>query len=230
VIVGDSIKQQRVKVITNHTVSVIQGNPDVDGVILDSGEKISCDLVVTAIGVAPRIELTTNTDIKVNRGILVDCYMASSYPDVYSCGDVVEMYDFVAESNRVIPIWPNAYMGGRVAGYNMVGISTQYSGFTAMNSLNYFGIDIVTAGAVVAPGSNYEIISRCNNGIYKKIVLNNDYITGMVFIRDIEKSGMIFSLMRDHINVKNFKQELLNDNFGLAHLPPELWKNRLEAV
>lgn len=227
-IVEETLKQKGIKIVTNQTASVIVGDSTTEGAVLDNGEKIPCDLVVIAIGVLPRIELALNEEIQVNRGIVVDRFMATNHPDVYACGDVAEAYDFIYDTNRVTPIWPNAYIGGRVAGYNMAGVKTQYLGGTAMNSLNYFGLDIATAGMVTTPEhSNYEVISKRNNGIYKKVVLNNNYVTGMVFVRDIEKSGMIFSLMRDHINVENFKQELLTDNFGLVYLPEQLWRERL---
>ncbi len=89
-----------------------------------------------------------------------------------------------------------------------------------MNSVNYFGLDITTAG-IVNPldGSNYEVITRDKDGIYQKVMLNDGLIVGMVFVKDIEKSGMIFGLMRDKVNVSDFKQALLADDFGLAYLP-----------
>lgn len=226
-----TLKQAGISIITNHTASAIVGDSATEGIVLDSGERITCDLVVIAIGVLPRTELALNTEMEVNRGIVVDRYMTTNFPNIYACGDVAEAYDFIYNSNRATPIWPNAYAGGRVAGCNMAGVRTEYSGGTAMNSLNYFGIDIVTAG-VVATLSNdhYEVLTRHSDGIYKKLVLDDDYITGMVFIRDIEKSGIIFSLMRDHVNVRDFKQELLSDNFGLAYLPKQLWQERLGAA
>jgi NAD(P)H-nitrite reductase large subunit len=230
-IVEEALKQAGIRVITNQTVAEVTGEEYVDGAILDSGERISCDLVIIAIGVLPRTELVSGTDIKVNRGIVVDRYMATSYPDIYACGDAAEAYDFVYGANRLTPIWPNAYIGGRVAGFNMAGARTEYRGGTAMNSLNYFGLDIVTAGVVVPPDDrHWEIVSQRNDGAYQKIVLGDDVVMGMVFVKDIEKSGMIFSLMRDRVNVSNFKRALLADDFGLAYLPRELWQERLGAV
>lgn len=152
-----------IRVIVNNTVSEVIRETAVEGVVLDSGETIPCDLVVIAIGVLPRTELVLGTEIKVNRGIVVDRYMATSFPDVYSCGDVAESYDFIINANRLTPIWPNAYIGGRVAGSNMAGVKKEYLGGTAMNSVNYFGLDITTAG-IVNPleGSNYEEIGRAH--------------------------------------------------------------------
>jgi NAD(P)H-nitrite reductase large subunit len=230
-IAEEMLTEAGIRVIVNNTVSEVIGNIAVEGVILDSGETIPCDLVVIAIGVLPRTELVQGTEIKVNRGIVVDRYMATSFPDVYSCGDVAEAYDFVLGTNRLTPIWPNAYIGGRVAGSNMAGVKKEYLGGTAMNSINYFGLDITTAGIInPAAGNGYEVMTRNLDGIYQKVIISNGQIVGMVFVKDIEKSGMIFGLMRDKVDVSNFKQALLTDDFGLACMPPELWRERLGNV
>jgi NAD(P)H-nitrite reductase large subunit len=227
-IAEEAIRKAGVRVVTNQTVSEVIGEKQTEGVILDSGEKIPCNFVVMAIGVLPRAELAIGTDMKVNRGIVVDRYMSTSCLNVYACGDVAEAYDFVYDTNRVTPIWPNAYIGGRVAGYNMAGVRTEYAGGAAMNSLNYFGLDITTAGVLTPPtDKGWEVISQRNDGVYKKIILSGDLVSGMVFVGDIEKSGMIFSLMKDKVSVTNFKQSLMADNFGLAYLPRETWQERL---
>jgi NAD(P)H-nitrite reductase large subunit len=220
-----------VKFITNHTVRKIVGNTRTEGVVLDDGAKIPCHLVVIAIGVQPRVELATAAGIKVNRGIVVDRFMCTSHPDVYAAGDVAEGYDFVFGTNRLTPIWPNAYSGGRIAGLNMAGTKIQYPGGTAMNSLNYFGLDIAAAGVVTPPADkSCEIMSQQTDVAYKKLVLSDDTIIGIVFVGDIERAGIIHGLMRDRINVAGFKQALLADNFGLAYLPAELRQKRLAAA
>ncbi|MBM3119357.1 MAG: NAD(P)/FAD-dependent oxidoreductase [Chloroflexi bacterium] len=230
-IAEETLRQAGVRVVTNQTVAEVTGETQTEGVVLDNGDKIPCDLVVMAIGVLPRTELVMGTEIKVNRGLVVDRFMCTSHSNIYSCGDVAESYDFVYGENRLTPIWPNAYIGGRTAGYNMAGVRTEYRGGTAMNSLNYFGLDITTAGAVISPdGKNWEVVSQRNDGVYKKIILGDNLVMGMVFIGDIEKSGMIFSLMRDRVNVASFKRALLADDFGLAYLPRELWQERLGVV
>jgi NAD(P)H-nitrite reductase large subunit len=227
-IAEETLRQAGIRIITNQTVAEVIGDTRTEGVILDNGEEVPCNLVVIAIGVVPRTELAIGAEIKVNRGIVVDRFMSTSYHNVYACGDVAEAYDFVYDTNRLTPIWPNAYIGGRVAGHNMAGVKTEYAGGTAMNSLNYFGIDIATAGVVTPPpDKNWDVISQRNDGVYKKIILGDDLVMGMVFIGDIEKSGMVFSLMKDRVNVANFKQVLLTDDFGLAYLPRELWQERL---
>jgi len=218
-----------IRTIVNNTVDQIGGDESVREVILSDGQVIPCDLVVVAIGVVPRTTLALAAGIEVNRGILVDRHMQTSVSDIYACGDVAEAYDFIHDACRSVPIWPGAYIGGRTAGINMAGGEAEYPGVTIMNSLNYFGLDIISAGIVVAPDDSYEVLISQSNSNYKKVVLKDNLVKGMEFVRDIDKAGIIFGLMKDAVAVGEFKEKLLTDDFGLIHLPEAMWRQRLEC-
>ena len=229
-IAEEILKQAGVDIVTGHTVVEVNGRESVEGTTLDNGDTLPCDLLLVAIGVLPRSELALDARLDTKRGIVVDQCMATSHPHVYACGDVAEGYDFVYRENRLSPIWPNAYIGGRIAGYNMADVPTKYSGGTAMNSLNYFRIDITSAGMPTVPNDgDYEVISKQDSSTYQKVILKDNIIVGMIFVENIEKSGIIVGLMRERVNVEGFKQSLLADDFGLAFLPRPLWQGWLEA-
>jgi NAD(P)H-nitrite reductase large subunit len=200
---------------------------EVSGFTLDDGRALPCEIVVVAIGVRPRLEVIAESGIRTNRGILVDRRMAASSPDVYACGDVAEAHDFVYGENRLTPIWPNACEGGRVAGLNMAGETTEYPGGTAMNALKYFGINIASAGLVSPPDNSYETFINRHNDIYRKVIIKEGKLAGLIFAGDIEKSGIVYNLMKDGVNVSSFKKTLVADNFGLASLPEVNWRARL---
>ncbi|MDD4924423.1 MAG: FAD-dependent oxidoreductase [Dehalococcoidales bacterium] len=227
-----AVRDSGAEIITGHTVSKINGNThgEVYGVTLDNGSVIPCGMVIIAIGVRPRLELVSGTDIRVNRGIVVDKHMETSIPGIYACGDVAEAYDFVYRENRLTPVWPNAYLGGRTAGLNMAGKETDYPGGTNINSMKYFGVYIVSAGMIVAPDTTYDEIITNHEDIYKKLILKDGLITGMVFSGDVDRAGIIYNLMRDRINVESFKQSLVTDDVGLLSLPEKVWRNRLATA
>ncbi len=223
------LRQAGVDIITGHVVSEINGRrKEVHGVTLDDGTRIPCRMVIIAIGVRPRTDLVNGTGIKVNRGIVVDREMATSHPDVYACGDVAEAFDIPYGECRLIPIWPNAYIGGRTAGFNMTGRSTEYPGGMAMNSLKYFGLNVVSAGMVMPPDDSCEVLISSKGSTYRKVILKDGVVVGLIFAGDIEKAGIIRSLIKNQINVAEFKRALVADDFGLASLPGELWRPELE--
>jgi hypothetical protein len=71
---------------------------------------------------------------------------------------------------------------------------------------------------------SYETISRKNNGSYRKLVLKDGLIAGIVFSGDVEKSGIVYNLMKDRVNVNDFKQELVADDLSLISLPESIWR------
>jgi NAD(P)H-nitrite reductase large subunit len=225
------VRKAGVNIVTGQSVQKIIGRPDnesvVGGVILTNGDQILTDLVIVAIGVIPRTELVAGSAIKMNRGIVVDSQMQTSVPDVYACGDVAETYDFILNQNRLLPLWPLAVLEGKTAGYNMAGKKSEYSGGTNMSSLKYFGIPIVSIGlANFKDDPTLEVIVKEDpaNHVYKKVVLRNNVIMGLTLVNCIERAGVLFYLMKNAINVKRFKQELLSDDFGLATLPVGMQK------
>jgi NAD(P)H-nitrite reductase large subunit len=225
-IVEAIIRKVGVDFATGQSVQKILGRPEnedsVGGVILTKGSKIPCDLVIVAIGVIPRTELVAGTAVKLNRGIIVNNFMQTNVPDVYASGDVAETFDFILNQNRLIPLWPLAVLEGRVAGFNMAGKKTNYEGGTNMSSLKYFGVPIVSIGLTNPkddPALEILVKQDLEHNIYKKLVLKNNVIVGLTLVNCIDRAGILFNLMKTHVNVKRFKQDLLRDDFGLAVLP-----------
>jgi NAD(P)H-nitrite reductase large subunit len=227
--VENVIRNAGVTIATGQTVKRILGKPEDDNVVgsavLTDGEQVQCDLVIIAIGVIPRMELVSGTDVKTNRGIIVDDFMRTNVPDVYASGDVAEAYDFILGENRLLPLWPLAQQQGKVAGYNMAGKKAEYPGGTAMSALKYFGIPIISIGTTnPREDDTYEILIKHepDRTLYKKIVLKDSIIVGLTLVNDIEKAGVLFHLMKNGVNVKKYKQELLSEEFCLATLPRSL--------
>jgi NAD(P)H-nitrite reductase large subunit len=230
-IVQDVMEEHGIKFVLNTTVSRILGDKAVTGVLLANGEELECDFLIVAIGVIPNTDPVKNTPVRVNRGILVDEKMATSVPDVYAAGDVTEGRDAILQVDRVIPILPNAYKQGEVAGQNMAGADVNFSGGFAMNAIGFFGFPMTTAGILAAQGPEYEevIVSHPRDRVYRKLVLKDDHIVGYIALKEINRIGMLTSLISDKITVKPFKDKLMKKDFGYIDWPDELRKERMLA-
>ena len=220
------IEQKGVKVMPNHTIAEIVGeNGKVNGVILDKGERIDCDTVIVAIGVRPRIELVKDTPIKINRGIVVDKNMRTTVPNIYACGDCAEVYDFILDNYRLTPLWPTAHVGGRIAGFNMAGVEKEYVWGTGMNSVDFFGFPVISAGFINPPeGQEMEILIKNDpeKMIYKKFLIKDNRIVGMIFVNEVDRAGVILGLMRDKVDITPFKNEIMLEDFGQIYIPENL--------
>ena len=58
---------------------------------LSDGQVIPCDVVVSAIGLRPRIDLAAAAGLQTNRGVMVDRHLKTSHANIYALGDCAEV-------------------------------------------------------------------------------------------------------------------------------------------
>lgn len=213
------------------------GQGNVRGIRLKGGREIEGDIVVIAIGVVPNAPFAKKAGIEMNRGILVDDHMETNIKGIYAAGDVAEAKQFLYEQKMLLPIWPDAYKQGRVAGYNMIGVERVYDGGLAMNSIELFGVSTISAGAHTPQNpEEYEFLIEVDEKRYRyrKITLKDNKVVGFIFVGDIDRAGIFVGLIKDKVDVSSFKDKLLKKDFGFIDLPYELrqerfWKRFLET-
>ncbi|TDG15714.1 rubredoxin reductase [Seongchinamella unica] len=90
-------------------------------VSLNNGETIVADLVVSAVGVRPRVDLAQASGIKTNRGVVTNRLLETSAPNVYAMGDCAEVDGHVLV--YVAPLMAQA----RALGKTLAGEPTEVS-------------------------------------------------------------------------------------------------------
>ncbi|MBI2355482.1 MAG: NAD(P)/FAD-dependent oxidoreductase [Deltaproteobacteria bacterium] len=231
-IVARKMKANGIDVITEDTVVRIEGEGGViSGVTLKSGDFIPCDTVIVAIGVRPAASFLKGSGVEVNRGIVVDNSMRTSVEDVYAAGDVAEAADFFSGDKNPMPIWPDAYIQGDIAGTAMAGGSKEYEGGLAMNSIEFFKVSTISMG-VTNPRdpSEYEIhtYQDIQNYQYRKIVLQANRLVGAVLVGNVDRAGIFSGLIREKIDMTPYKESLMLPDFGFINLSRDI-RNRLFA-
>jgi NAD(P)H-nitrite reductase large subunit len=225
-IVSRKMKANGIDVITEDTVVSIEGEGSrISGVTLRSGEFLRCDTVVVAIGVRPAATFLKGSGIEVRRGIVVNDRMQTSVPEVYAAGDVAEATDFFSKEKSPLPIWPDAYIQGDVAGSAMAGSRRPYAGGLAMNSLELFKVPTISMGITnPSPDDKLEVLTYLDlEGYqYRKIVLDKNRLVGAVLVGNVERSGIFAGLIREKVDVTPFRENLLAPDFGFVHLPREI--------
>ncbi len=203
--VEKSLEEKNILVRTGTRATEITGRGNrVESVGLDNGEIIRCDLVICAVGVRPNLQLAEDTTIESKAGILVDQYMRTNVSGVYAAGDVAETVDFLSGERGVNAIWPSAAKEGKVAGCNMAGVAKRCDVELSMNSVDLLGTPIVSIGLIDPQGEEYEVMTASvpEGNVYRKLVLRDGRIVGMLFVGDVEKAGVVLSLIRreDHVS------------------------------
>ncbi len=216
------LEENGLKIVTGTTVETVNRvKGAITGVELKNGEKIPCNTVVLSIGVRPNTAMLEGSGIKVDRGVMADSLMQTNVEGIFTAGDVAEAEDFFRKRPEIIPIIPIATMQGRIAGYNMAGGKRLYTGGMPQNAFQFFGRSTVSVGNVIYADKDdgYEEIVRDEDGVYKKAVLKDGKLVGVLSMNYITRIGIYNSVIRARMDVSGIKDRLLSDTFGFLDLP-----------
>lgn len=171
-----------------------------------SGDVIEFDILVTALGVQPNVELVKDAGGAVVKGIRTNERCETTLSDIYAAGDCSESHDITTDTDKVIALLPNAYMQGEVAGINMAGGTEVYDKAMPMNAIGFFGLHIVTAGSY-----DGEAYIQKTDKAYKKLVYADDLLKGFIMLGNVERAGIYTSLIREKTPLSEIDFELIKE-------------------
>jgi NADPH-dependent 2,4-dienoyl-CoA reductase/sulfur reductase-like enzyme/peroxiredoxin family protein/TusA-related sulfurtransferase/rhodanese-related sulfurtransferase len=118
-------------------------------VTLNSDAKLSADLIILAIGVAPDTAFLKDSGLEFGpRGhIIVDQKMQTNKEGIYAVGDAIEVVDFVTKQKTAIPLAGPANKQGRIAADNIAGLDSTFVGSQGTSILKVFGLTASSTGA-----------------------------------------------------------------------------------
>ena len=183
----------------------IIGNGRVQRVKLADGREIEADLVVMAVGIRPNIELAKKANIHCERGIVVDDTMLSFDPSDHAIGECAQhrgvCYGLVA------PLFEQAKV---CANHLARKAFASYKGSLTSTKLKVTGIDLFSAGDFRGDENSEEIVLQDRRaGIYRKIVLDNDRIRGVVLYGETMDGSWYFQLMREGTDISEMRRSLI---------------------
>ncbi|MEI8012082.1 MAG: FAD-dependent oxidoreductase [Candidatus Omnitrophota bacterium] len=115
---------------------------------LSTGDFMTCDLAILAIGVRPEAHLAKEAGIEIGDrgGIVVDENMRTSDPFVFAVGDAVEVSDFVTGVKTGIPLAGPASRQGRMAADAIFLKQSVYKGTQGTAICKVFGLTVGMTG------------------------------------------------------------------------------------
>ncbi len=180
------------------------------------GRILPADLVVMAVGVKPNMELAVAAGIETGRGITVDEFQGTSDPDVYAAGDAAETVDPLTGDRTIPAIWPVAVAQGRIAASGMAGGRATYDGMVAMNAVEIGGMPLVSIGDIEGRTGD-EVLAARRNGAYRKVLIRDGKIRGVLFLGDIRQAGVIGRLISRRVETAEVER-LISPYFSYADL------------
>lgn len=228
-VVQKRIEELGITTILGEKALQFEGNGQVKKVITES-RGIECDMVIVAVGIRPAIELAQEAGIEIGStgGIKVNPEMMTSIADIYASGDVAETYDITRDSPWVNAIWPCAVEQGRIAGLNMAGKKVLYDGSFRRNSIgNFIGIPAISMGLIRAEtcstcegGEAFQEIKKRTKETYKKLILKNGRLVGVILVGPTQKAGLYQILLKKKMVVTDYIPLLMSHRLNFMDLLP----------
>ncbi|MGF7046968.1 nitrite reductase (NADH) large subunit [Paenibacillus sp. DS2015] len=199
------LEQQGMKFLLEKQTASIVGKQRTQGITFADGSEIDADLVVMAVGIKPNIELAKRAGIEVNRGIIVNDFLETSIKGVYAVGECAEHRGIAY--GLVAPL----YEQGMVLAKRLVGVETAgYAGSVTSTKLKVSGVDVFSAGYFKDEPSTRSLRYQDDiDGVYKKIVLQDDRMIGAVLFGDTSDGASLFSLIKSGESIAGREKELL---------------------
>ena len=204
------LESRGIKVITKASTKKILGDVRVEGIELEDGTVIPATLVVMAVGIRPNAALAKAVGLSVNRGIVVSDHMQTSDPDIYSVGECVEINGNVY--GLVAPLYQMAEVAashlGRIGQKRFVETSTA-------TKLKVTGINLYSVGDFAEADDREEIVLRdATAGVYKRLVLKDNRILGVVLYGETADGAWFFDLLKKQTDISGMRETLI---FGQAY-------------
>ena len=206
--------------LEEEVVEITGAQGRVNGVVTTKGNRIPCDMVLVAIGIAPDTDLLRRSGIVCGRGARVDAQTRTSVPDVFAAGDIVETVDAMTGRARVIGQWFPAVQQARAAAYGMLNMpkgNPTFSSASFYNATFLYGLDFASVGLTGhVDGPLQTLTAEPQPRMYRKVVLANGVPVGMLSLGN-RRSALAFKRAIDHrVNLSSVAARLFAPDFNLS--------------
>jgi len=205
----ESLERSGLHIVLGAQTTAITGEGKVEAVQFADSSALPADLVVMAAGVRPNIALARDAGLHCERAIVVDDTLQTYDPRIYAVGECVQHRR--ATFGLVAPVWEQA----RVCAAHLAGAGhRRYVQAATATRLKVTGIDLYSAGDIAGGAGSEELVLRDRTaGVYKRLVLEDNRVTGAVLVGDVGDGPWYFDLIQRGADVSNLRDRLL---FGQA--------------
>ncbi|CDQ20740.1 nitrite reductase large subunit NirB [Halobacillus karajensis] len=216
----EELEEQGMHFLLEKQTSEILGNDHVSGLRFNDGEEIEADLIVMAVGIKPNVALAKESGIEVNRGIVVNDYLETNDPNIFSVGECAEHREMVY--GLVAPLYQQAQvLAKRICGMGGDG----YKGSVLSTQLKVSGVDVFSTGQIMENEHTKAIkVFDDWRGVYKKIVVEQGKITGAVLFGDTGDGNRLLNLIKKGADVEEYTDTDQNQEAGaglVADMPDD---------
>ncbi len=94
-----------------------------------------------------------------------------------------------------------------------------------MNSLDIYDLPVISMGLTRPDGDQFQQVERRTKGTYRKLILRDGRIVGATLVGQVQKAGLLSTLLRKKVNVSEYVPLLMSERVNFADLLPLMRKN-----
>lgn len=149
--------------IGSGVTEILTENNVVRGVRSTDGSELPADFVLMSIGIVPNAELAKDAgmELGIKGTIAVNDEMQTSDPNIWACGDCVQMKNRITGMPAYVPLGTTANKQGRIAGNNAAGGHDTFKGVLGSMVTKVFDCYIAATGLSLqqAKDAGFEAVS-----------------------------------------------------------------------
>lgn len=166
-------------------VSRFVGDGRAEAVELDNGGRIAGDLFIVTTGVRENTYFARQSELHVDRGIIVNDLLQSNDPDIFAAGDVTQ------HRGVSYGTWGPAQIQGGIAGANALGRNEAFIGLPRANMLKVLNYDMFSIGTIKADDGSYFALEEKRNGNYYYLLFRDGKLRGSILLGDTSLAAVI---------------------------------------
>ena len=221
------LERRGIKVHCAGATKAILGHDRAEAVLLEDGTVYPADLVCMAVGIRPETRIATDARLEVERGVVVDDALRTSDPHIFALGECVE------HQGQLFGLVAPLYDQAKVLAQTLLDEKAAFRPVQTATKLKVTGCDLFSAGDFAEGEGREDIVFRDpGRGIYKRLVLQDDRIIGVVMYGETGDGNWFYGLMKDGTDVAEMRDTLifgpafqggtkLDPMAAVAALPPE---------
>ena len=154
-VLEDYLKEKGINLLLGKKIKKIE-----KGKVILEDESLDNDCTILAAGVRSNIEIINNTQIKKEKGIIVNNKMETNVKDIYAAGDCTQQVSFINKKQFNSQLATTAFKQGTIAGVNAAGGDADYEGVLGTFVSKIGDMELAATGfsSGLAEKNGYEVI------------------------------------------------------------------------
>ena len=200
----DAIERKGIDVKLSADTAFVEGEACAEAVVLTDGTRLDASLVVCAVGIRPNILLSQSAGLDTGRGVKVNDLLRTSDPHIYAIGECAE------HRGVCYGLVEPAYDQANILAAHLSGKSSAaYEGSMLSTNLKVSGVSVFSAGDFEGTkGSQSIVYADTAGGVYKKLVVSGNRLTGAMLYGDATDARWYLELMRAGTDIGHIRESL----------------------